>query len=284
MAYHTPNRLDQAFDILEDGQVSLIAGGTDWFPMRGDRISGEALLDVAALPGFRGISRADGLWRFGAATRWSEILRADLPPAFDGLKAAAREVGSVQIQNAGTIAGNLCNASPAADGVPPLLTLEASVELVSRAGRRALRLDDFLTGVRRTDLRQGELLAAVLVPDPPAGALGGFVKAGNRRYLVISTAMVAMLLRPVDGRIAEARVAVGACSPVAMRLSQLEADLRGQLLDRSPLDEPPPAVTPAHLAPLTPISDLRGSADHRRELAGELIGRLLADLKRRGAD
>ena len=116
---------------LERGGVSVIAGGTDWFPQAGEVLPKVSLLDVTGLPGFRGISKVPGGWRLGAATRWSDVVAADLPSGFDGLKAAAREVGSLQIQNAGTLAGNLCNASPAADGMPPLLCLGAEVEWVS---------------------------------------------------------------------------------------------------------------------------------------------------------
>jgi CO/xanthine dehydrogenase FAD-binding subunit len=270
MTYHTPATLEAAFDAMARDGASPIAGGTDWYPSRGERLTGEAMLDVTRLPGFRGISRTAQGWRIGAATRWTDIIRADLPPSFDGLKAAAREVGSVQIQNAGTIAGNLCNASPAADGVPPLLTLEASVEVLSRGGMRMVPLEHFITGVRRTDLRPGELVGAIHVPATVAGQ-GGFRKAGGRKYLVISIAMVAVLVRVEEDHIAEARVAVGACSPVACRLPALEAALSGSDV-RAPL----PEVTAGHLAPLTPISDIRGSAEYRAEVVAALIERTLA--------
>lgn len=270
MPYHAPETLEAAFEAMARDGASPIAGGTDWFPSRGDRITGEAMLDVTRLPGFRGITRGPDGWRIGAATRWSDLIRAALPASFDGLKAAAREVGSVQIQNAGTIAGNLCNASPAADGVPPLLTLEASVELVSRNGVRVLPLERFLTGVRQTDLRAGELLSAVLVPD--VAGQGGFLKAGGRKYLVISTAMVAVLVRSVAGRIVEARIAVGACSPVAQRLPGLEAVFPGRAMA-----DPLPPIGAAHLSPLTPISDIRGSGGYRTEVVSELIRRALSD-------
>jgi CO/xanthine dehydrogenase FAD-binding subunit len=276
MPYHIPETLDAAFDAMAREGASPVAGGTDWFPARGDRVTGEAILDVTRLPGFRGITRGPEGWRIGAATRWSDILRADLPPAFDGLKLAAREVGSVQIQNAGTVAGNLCNASPAADGVPPLLTLDASVEIVSRAGTRVVPLERFITGVRRTDLRPGELVAAIHVPSTVAGQ-GGFVKAGARAYLVISIAMVAVRVRVEDGRISEARVAVGACSPVACRLPALEAGLQGR-----PAGATLPEVTAAHLAPLSPISDIRGSGAYRAEVVAELIRRALETALARG--
>ena len=272
MAYHAVTALGQAFDLLDAG-ARPIAGGTDWFPAQGERSCDVTLLDVNHLPGFRGISRDAAGWRIGAATRWSDVLRADLPAAFDGLRAAAREVGSVQIQNVGTVAGNLCNASPAADGVPPLLVLNASVEMVSRRGLRVLPLTAFLTGVRQVALQPGELVAAILIPDliPDLGTdwKSGFAKAGSRRYLVISTAMVAVLLRLKAGRIAEARVAVGACSPVAQRLAGYEAALRGRSLQDLP------QLAAPDLAGLSPISDIRASAGYRIEILSEMIARLL---------
>jgi len=271
MGYHAPEKLAEAFAILEGEGARPIAGGTDWFPAQGEGVSPTPLLDVTRLPGFRGIARDGAAWRIGAASTWAEVTAAPLPPAFDGLKAAAREVGSIQIQNAGTVAGNLCNASPAADGLPPLLTLGAEVELVSRLGTRRLPVGDFVTGVRRTALAPGELVSAVLVPDPPEGAGSAFLKLGARRYLVISIASVAVLVRRDGGRILEARVAVGSCSPVAQRLPGLETRLAGHDLAR-----PIPAPAGDDLSPLSPIGDVRGSAAYRLEAAGELIGRALA--------
>lgn len=277
MAYHAPTHLDEAFAALSGGNISVIAGGTDWFPQAGERLPTVSLLDVTGLPGFRGITQTAEGWRIGAATRWAEITAADLPPAFDGLKAAAREVGSIQIQNAGTIAGNLCNASPAADGVPPLLTLGAVVELVSQAGKRLVPLEDFITGVRRTTRLPGELVAAIHIPQSAAGTVAGFSKLGARRYLVISIAMVAASLRVHAGRITGARVAVGACSPVARRLPVLEARLEG-LSPASPLP-----VDEAALEGLAPITDVRASGDYRSAAVAELVTRLLTDLVAKGA-
>ena len=270
MSYLKPQTLDDAFAALDAAGVSVVAGGTDWFPALGDRVSDRSVLDVTALPGFRGISRIGGLIRIGAATTWSDLIAAPLPPAFDGLKAAAREVGSVQIQNAATIAGNLCNASPAADGVPPLLTLAARVELVSAKRRRILPLEQFILGPRRTDLRPGELLAAVLVPMPQPWERGAFLKAGARRYLVISIASAAAVLGVDRGGVIWARVSVGSCSAVAQRLFALEQSLIGCRADALPV------VTADHLAALAPISDVRASADYRLQMAGVLVSRVLA--------
>ena len=277
MSYHSAKTLAEAFAALEGANVAVIAGGTDWFPQAGDRLGDTSLLDVTGLPGFRGITRTAQGWRIGAATTWSDIIAADLPPSFDGLKAAAREVGSVQIQNSGTVAGNLCNASPAADGVPPLLTLDARVELISASGSRSLALEKFITGVRRTALAQKELVAGILVPDMSGGARGGFVKLGSRRYLVISIAMAAAVIRVEGGRIAEASIAVGSCSPVAMRLPELERRLIGH-----PVTADLPPIDADCLAGLTPISDLRGTGDYRAEAVSEMLHRLITDLTRHG--
>ena len=150
--------------------------------------------------------------RIGATTTWSDIASADLPPAFDALKAAARDVGAVQIQNRGTIAGNVCNASPAADGVPPLLILDAEVELASRRGTRRLALDAFISGARSTLLAPDEVMTAVVTPLPAPTMRSAFFKLGARRYLVISIVIVAVALDVVEGIVRDARIAVGACS------------------------------------------------------------------------
>jgi CO/xanthine dehydrogenase FAD-binding subunit len=271
--YLRPRTLSEACEMLATRRAQILSGGTDVFPALVDRPSPEAVLDLSAIGELRGIEQDEDSIRIGARTTWSDLARADLPPAFDALRAAAREVGSVQIQNVATIAGNLCNASPAADGVPPLLVLDAEVELASGAGIRVLPLSDFLLGNRRTARRPDEILSAVIVPRTSAGGRSGFVKLGSRRYLVISIAMVAArIVTDAAGRIAGAAIAVGSCSAVAQRLPTLEAALLGMPADGA-LGSVPQAE---HLAPLAPIDDVRGSAAYRLDAARELIGRALA--------
>ena len=174
------------------------------------------------MAGARGIVDAGDHIRLGALTTWSDIAAADLPAGLDALKEAARQVGGVQIQNAGTIGGNLCNASPAADGVPPLLMAGARVELRSRDGVRILPLDRFIVGNRRTGRRADELLTTILVPKRPGRHASRFLKLGARAYQVISIVMVAALLEVDEaGAIADAAVAVGSCSEIAQRLRRL---------------------------------------------------------------
>jgi CO/xanthine dehydrogenase FAD-binding subunit len=269
LPYLVPGTLGEALALLAAGRPMVVAGCTDVLPARrqGDRPA--AMLDVTRLAELQGIASGPDGWRIGAAATWGQIAAAALPPAFDALRQAAREVGAVQIQNAGTIAGNICNASPAADGVPPLLVLEAEVELASATGRRRLALADFITGVRRTARAPDELVVALHLPQPPAGAGGAFVKLGTRSSLVISIAMVAAVVRVAQGRITEARLAVGACSPVARRLPDWEAALVGRRLDQPEALRP----DPAHLAGLAPIDDVRATAAYRLDAVRELCRR-----------
>lgn len=273
--YLRPRQLEDAVGALADGGYTILAGGTDFYPARVGRALDEAVLDITALDDLRGIADLGDSYRIGALTTWSDVIAAPLPPMFDGLKLAAREVGGVQIQNAGTLCGNLCNASPAADGVPPLLTLAAEVELQSQTGSRRLPLADFVLGNRRTARRPDELVTAVYLPKSEGAVCSDFVKLGARKYLVISIVMVASLLeRDAAGRITAARLAVGSCAAQAQRLPALEQALLGKLLDAAL----PALVDAAQLEPLSPIDDVRGSADYRTEAAAQLLRRSLERL------
>lgn len=279
MRYVTAADEQEALTFLQDGNVRVVAGGTDLFPAMGDHGVMPPVLDVTGLEAFRGITRTASGWRIGATTTWREIIQADLPSMFHGLQAAAREVGSVQIQARGTIGGNICNASPAADGVPPLLTLDAEVELISANGLRRMPLADFILGVRKTDLRPGELLQSVLIPDLPAHALSGFAKLGTRRYLVISIAMASVLVVPDGcGGFSDARISVGACSPVATRLAQLEEMVvtvqRAEILEE---------IDSGHFTSLSPIGDMRATGSYRMRAAETLVRRILTGFLKEGA-
>lgn len=252
--------------------AALVAGGTDLFPALGVRQAPPRVMDLSAIDGLRGITRSGQGWRIGGGSTWTDIVRADLPPLFDALKEAARQVGSVQIQNTGTVAGNICNASPAADGVPVLIAMEAAVELASAQGTRRMPLAAFITGPRKTGLRPGEIVTALHLPHRD-GAVSRFEKLGSRSYLVISIVSAAVILW-TEGRIVTgARIAVGAASPVPMRLPEAEAALKGRALS-----DLAGAVLPHHLAALTPIDDVRATGDYRREAALALIRRALTGL------
>ncbi len=277
-AYLRPGSLDGALEALTMTPGArpwvVVAGATDHFPARVGRLADEDVLDVTAIGALRGVQAIDGGWRIGALTTWTDLVESPLPSLFDGLKAAALAVGGLQIQARGTIVGNVCNASPAADGTPNLLAMDAVVELASAAGSRRLPIREFVTGNRRTVRAPDELVTGVFVPAPAAGTevRSAFEKLGSRAYLVISIAMVAAIVEISEGAIARARVAVGACSEVAQRLPELEAALAGAPARPSTVA----VVTADHVAALQPIDDVRGTAAYRRDAALELVRRTLA--------
>jgi CO/xanthine dehydrogenase FAD-binding subunit len=270
--YLKPRTLTEAVSVLASSAGQILAGGTDFYPALGDRLPQGTVVDITSVRELRGISIEKDHVRIGGLTTWSELIRTPLPRCFDGLKAAAREIGSVQIQNRGTVAGNLCNASPAADGVPPLLALDSEVELISAAENRRTPVAGFITGNRRTQRRPDEILSAVLVPRRLENARSAFLKLGARRYLVISISMAAAIVQSDDaGCVREARIAMGSCSATAQRLRDLEQDLVGR---------PAKAglgahVQSKHLGPLSPIHDLRATAEYRWDASLTLVRRAL---------
>ena len=274
MDYARPETLQDAIALLTAQDWTLLAGGTDVYPATDAQALGCPVLDLTGIAALRGIATGHDNWRIGAMTTWSEIAAVELPAAFDGLQAAAREVGSIQIQNSATIGGNLCNASPAADGVPPLLVLNADVELTSPRGVRQVALADFIIGNRQTALAGDEIVSAVVIPKNAASGGSAFRKLGARKYLVISIAMVAVRLDFAYGRVADAAIAVGACSAVARRLPDIEAALAGRRIERLPDAIDPDAVTAA----LAPIDDIRGPASYREAAAVTLIRRAIDDV------
>jgi len=270
--YFRPNSLQDALDVLADTRATILAGGTDVFPSLGDRPLSGPVLDISGLAEIRGIQFTAEHIVLGARTTWTEVLAARLPRGFDGLKAAAREVGSVQIQNAATIAGNLCNASPAADGVAALLALDAELVLCSSSASRTLPLSEFILGNRKTARRPDELLTSIRIPRRVEDAMSTFLKLGARRYLVISIVMVAAnLVADSAGGIREALICVGSCSAAALRLGELERALIGRPV-RPGLRQ---FVKREHLALLSPIDDVRATAEYRRDAALTLVGRAL---------
>ncbi len=269
--YLRPKNLEEAVCLLAEGG-QILAGGTDFYPALGERLPQGRMIDITAVGELRGISVEPDWIRIGGLTTWTDVVRAPLPRCFDALKMAAREIGSVQIQNRGTIAGNLCNASPAADGVPPLLALDAEIELRSASASRCVALGEFITGNRKTTRRADEILSAVFVPRRLEQAASAFLKLGARRYLVISISMVAAVLAgDGTGRVSDARVAVGSCSARALRLRELERDLVGKPLQAG-IGE---TVRAQHLEALTPIDDVRATAAYRRDASLTLVRRAL---------
>jgi len=268
-----PATLTEAITGLAGPGVRVLAGGTDLYPAaQGDALAG-SVIDIAGLRELQGISWHDDGLRIGACTTWTQLMEADLPPALSALQAAARQVGGWQIQNAGTVGGNLCNASPAADGVPPLLACDALVEVAGPQGLRRMDLSAFITGPRKTALHPGEMLVAVLIPAAGLDGRSAFLKLGARAHLVISIAMVAVRIVVREGVVTRAALAVGSASPVARRMPVVEAALVGL-----PKDKAAAAIEAAEVAAaLSPIDDIRAPAAYRTEAAVTLLRRAVAE-------
>ncbi len=267
--YLRPAALNEALAALNRQTYVVLAGGTDFFPARVDQPRDENVLDISRLNELRGITETADSFRFGALCTWTDIIREELPACFDGLKQAALQVGGIQTQNAGTLCGNICNASPAADSVPNLLALNAVVEISSLNQKRRLPVAQFILGNRKTALKPGELVTGLVIPKLGPSARSGFEKLGARKYLVISIVMAgAVMCLDETHCISDLRVAVGACSPVAKRLFGLEQESLG----RKPGDV---LVEPRHLQDLAPIDDVRAPASYRMEVTAELVQRTL---------
>ena len=272
--YLQPKSVDEAVRALAENSLFVLAGGTDYFPARVGKPLNENILDITGIEKLRGVTERETHFNIGALTRWTDVIQQPLPEYFNGLKLAAREVGGVQIQNAGTIAGNICNASPAADGIPPLLSLNADVVLASTRGEHSMPLAKFIMGNRKTRRASDEIVTGFRIPKPNYSASSTFLKLGARRYLVISIVMVAAVIENDGGNVGAARIAVGSCSAAAKRLHLLERSLVGQPLRPGIADQ----ITENHLNQLSPIADVRGSAEYRRDAALTLVRRAIEQL------
>ena len=270
--YVAPLLLEQVLQTIANSPCTLLAGGTDVYPTYVGKTLPERVVDLSLVDGLRGITQQDNEWRIGATTTWADIVNAKLPAGFDCLKQAAKQIGGVQVQNAGTIAGNLCTASPAGDSIPALIALDAEVELMSVGGLRRLRLEDFIVGYRKTALKTNEVLTSIHIPSAAANSQTAFEKFGTRAYLVISLVMVATSVRRNSfGEIVDLRISVGACSPVAMRITKLE----DQLIRSSRSAEALNQIRTEDFSDLSPIDDIRCTADYRFSLLPILTKRAL---------
>lgn len=265
-----------------------VAGGTDVLvELNFDRRRPEAVLDLSRVEEIRPWAREDGHVRLGAGTTYTDLVR-DLGGLLPGLAIAARSVGSPQIRNRGTVAGNLGSASPAGDAHPPLLAARAEVEVASVRGSRRIAVDDFYLGVKRNALAADELIAAVHIPVAPGPQQ--FAKIGTRNAMVIAVCSFAIALDPVRRTIG---TGIGSAGPTPLRAVEAEAFLAAVLDERGlwegagPIDERTvDEFGRLAAAAARPIDDVRGTAAYRRHALSVLARRTLTwcwdDLRVRG--
>jgi len=270
--YFRPLKLDEALALSQElkDTCKFIAGGTDLFPaLRRGTISlkNKNLVDLWSLKELAYIAKEETGIRIGAATllsdlEESEIIRKYVPV----LGEAFSQMGSLQIRNQGTLGGNLCNASPAADTAPPLLVLGARVLLRKGDQKRVMPLEKFFLGPGQTILSQGEMLVEIQIPQPPDGGRFYFFKLGRRNAFTLSIASVATWLKMEDGRIKEIRIALGAVAPTPRRALKTEEFLRGQRMSKEIIEQGAEIIK----SEVQPIDDVRASAEYRRDMASVL--------------
>jgi carbon-monoxide dehydrogenase medium subunit len=266
--YHRPTSLEEAWRLVAQPGARFVAGGTDvMVRVREGKLAPSALVSLTRIAELAQIEAGPPLV-LGAGVKVAELeASADVAATIPALAQAARRLGSVQIRNAATLGGNLCNASPCADLAPPLLAYDALVRLASSKGVREVPLDEFFVGPRVSLLEPGELLVGVVVPAAPR-ARAAFVKKG-RVQMDIALASVAVLLEIDGGRCRRARVAAGSLGPTPTRLRATEKVLEGRVLDDAAIA----AARDMAEREVRPISDVRAGADYRRHLAGALFVR-----------
>jgi CO/xanthine dehydrogenase FAD-binding subunit len=281
--FYRPSTLAEAVDMLAADPWTVVSGCTVYYLNPASRPDSDWILDVSGLPGLTRIDIDQDRVRIGAAATWSAIAHAPLPPACRVLQEAACSVGSVQIRNAGTIGGNLAGAASTADGVPPLLVLDAGIELSAAAGTRTVPIASFILGSRRTAKRPEELLSAVVIPlsvdeGNSRRQVSTYLKLAARSSQAPTTVSVAALIGlDAVGCIDTAAVAVGACSSMARRLPGLER----RLIGIAPAATPLASVFDAEedLALLSPVGDVRVTAAYRLDAAATLVRRALTRLE-----
>ncbi|RLI10253.1 xanthine dehydrogenase family protein subunit M [Candidatus Bathyarchaeota archaeon] len=273
---HRPKTLSEALELLqalEDARP--IAGGTDLLVLlRDGAVSAKHLIDLGGVHELQYIREENDEIRIGAATTHAQLLRSELiAEKTPLLHEAAASIGSVQIRNRGTLGGNLCNASPAADTAPPLLALNAEAAVASTGGTRIIPLGDLFAGPKMNSLRPGELLTEIRFPTPPAGSGTSFQKLGRRRGLTLAVINVAVYLCLEGGVCREARIALGAVAATPIRMPAAEEMLEGRQLSGELIE----AAASACRDQVRPIDDIRASAEYRREMAYVLTRRALMD-------
>ena len=256
------------------GRARLLAGGTNLIPdMRSGALVPEVIVDLSALEDLSSIREVDGMISVGALTIISEVASSEIIRKQSPILAsAASNLGNPLTRNRATIGGNLADASPAADTAPPLLVLETSVHTEAGGGKgREIPLDQFFQGPRQTVLEGDEIITEITFPKPRDPARGSHMKLGLRDSMAISVVSIAVMLE-MDGKVCQkARVALGAVAPKPIRANRVEDLLVGKEIDPGVIDRCAALVKEE----ISPISDIRASAEYRTMAASVLLKRAI---------
>jgi carbon-monoxide dehydrogenase medium subunit len=278
--YVVPSSLDEVLTLLKDypDKARLMAGGTDLIPKLKKRAAAaDLVIDLNRISGLSSIELRSGRLHIGGLARLSGIKESSLvQEKAQALVQAIGLMASPPIRNRGTLAGNLCSASPAADTAPPLLVLDASVRLQSTRGERMILLSDFFLGPEKTAMRADEMLTEVIVPVQEGTST--FMKLGRRKAFTLSVVSAALFARVSRGKFVEVRLALGAVAPTPIRGRKVEESLKGNEVNEKNIARAAALIQEE----VKPISDVRASAEYRREMSSVLTQRVLEQAGRGG--
>jgi len=271
--YHSPESLSEALSLLvELENASPVIGGSDlMIAMRNGVIAPSHVVDLNEISELNYVKEEDGVIKIGATATHTQVANSPLVARVHSLVDSVSRIGSPQIRNRGTITGNICNASPAADAAPPLLVHGAEVEIQSLDDTRIIPIADLFTGPKMNCLETGELLTEIQIPVPPAGAASSFMRIGRRKAFTLSVVSSAAYIQ-IDGETCtDAKVAFGSVAITPIRVPEAENLLTGSKLDEETIKSASKAVYEA----VKPITDVRGTAEYRKDMCPVLMRRAI---------
>lgn len=278
--YLAPKTPAEAYEILGrlGSKARILAGGTDLVVLMKDRVvSPEYLVDITNIEEFKGIKYEPGKGlEIGATTKIAEIQFSEIvKEKYPALAYAAGELGSAQVRHMGTVGGNSCNASPSAETPTPLVAYGAKVVIGSAAGDREMPLEDFITGVKTTDLKEGEIVKKFVLPEPSPKAVARYAYMGARDAMEIDCVNMAVNLELEDDKqtVKDVKLVMGSVYPRPLVSKEVPALLKGQKFSEELVQK----AAEAAQGEAKPITDIRASAEYRREIVGVLARRLLKE-------
>jgi CO/xanthine dehydrogenase FAD-binding subunit len=271
----SPTNLEEVYELLAERgrRAKIIAGGTDLMVVLNAKSpAAQEFIDIWRLNELRGIDDEGETIRIGALTTYTQLIRSPLIQlSVPALVEASRTIGAIQIQNRGTLGGNIVNASPAGDSLPVLLAFDAEVEIGSIRGVRGVSFNNFYTGYRQTVMERDEILLAVRLRKLKPNERSFFLKVGTRRAQAISKVVMAVKVGTTGAEINSISIALGSVAPVVVRAFRTESLLTNAILNATIIDQARRTVS----QDIAPITDVRSTEQYRRTVTGNVLARVL---------
>jgi carbon-monoxide dehydrogenase medium subunit len=276
--YISPKTKEGVLEILkqEKSEACLVAGCSNVLPyIKDKKLPAKLLLDISGIEELNYVKESEGEIYIGAGTTISDLIDSKIiREECNILYQAAEQFADPTIRNSATIGGNLADASPAADVAPPLLVLDAVLEVESTDGKREISLKNFFVGPRKTVLHDDEMISSIKIKDDSINKNGCFIKLGLRQAMAISLATIALILEVEKDKVADVRIAMGSIAPIPLRLIKVEGFLKNKKIDDVLIEEAVKKVREE----IKPIGDVRASAEYRRYVSGILFKRAFSHL------